>query len=46
MEEAELDFRPLEECEEALEEEDSLSKETKETEMEAKREVDRKGQFF
>lgn len=44
MEEAELDFRPLEECEEGLEEEDSQPKETKETEAEAKRDVDRKGQ--
>ncbi|XP_044223705.1 GRB10-interacting GYF protein 2 isoform X2 [Thunnus albacares] len=42
LEEAELDFRPLEECEEGLEEEDSQPKETKETETEAKREVDRK----
>lgn len=45
LEEAELDFRPLEECEEGLEEEeDSQPNETKETEAEAKREVDRKGQ--
>lgn len=43
LEEAELDFRPLEECEEGLEEEDSQRKETKETETEAKREADRKG---
>ncbi|XP_062284647.1 GRB10-interacting GYF protein 2 [Scomber scombrus] len=42
LEEAELDFRPLEECEEGLEEEDSQPKETKETETEAKREADRK----
>ncbi|XP_053186276.1 GRB10-interacting GYF protein 2 isoform X2 [Scomber japonicus] len=42
LEEAELDFRPLEECEEGLEEEDSQRKETKETETEAKREADRK----
>uniref|UniRef100_A0A3Q1I7U4 GYF domain-containing protein n=1 Tax=Anabas testudineus TaxID=64144 RepID=A0A3Q1I7U4_ANATE len=43
LEEAELDFRPLEECEEGLEEEeDSQPNETKETEAEAKREVDRK----
>uniref|UniRef100_A0A3P8SB58 GRB10 interacting GYF protein 2 n=1 Tax=Amphiprion percula TaxID=161767 RepID=A0A3P8SB58_AMPPE len=42
LEEAELDFKPLEECEEGLEEEDSLPKETKETETEAKREADRK----
>ncbi|XP_032421566.1 GRB10-interacting GYF protein 2 isoform X6 [Xiphophorus hellerii] len=41
-EEAELDFRPLEECDEGLEEEDILSRETKETEKEAKREPDRK----
>ncbi|XP_070700721.1 GRB10-interacting GYF protein 2 isoform X2 [Pempheris klunzingeri] len=37
LEEAELDFRPLEECEEGLEEEDSLPRETKETETEAER---------
>lgn len=43
-EEAELDFRPLEECDEGLEEEDILSRETKETEKEAKREPDRKSQ--
>ncbi|XP_028988113.1 GRB10-interacting GYF protein 2 isoform X3 [Betta splendens] len=42
LEEAELDFRPLEECEEVREEEDSKPKETKETETEAKRELDRK----
>ncbi|XP_023149330.1 GRB10-interacting GYF protein 2 isoform X3 [Amphiprion ocellaris] len=42
LEEAELDFKPLEECEEGVEEEDSLPKETKETETEAKREADRK----
>ncbi|MEQ2168899.1 hypothetical protein GOODEAATRI_019410 [Goodea atripinnis] len=41
-EEAELDFRPLEECDEGLEEEDILHRETKETEKEAKREPDRK----
>ncbi|XP_054889183.1 GRB10-interacting GYF protein 2 isoform X2 [Poeciliopsis prolifica] len=41
-EEAELDFRPLEECDEGLEEEDNLRRETKETEKEAKREPDRK----
>ncbi|XP_027876559.1 GRB10-interacting GYF protein 2 isoform X6 [Xiphophorus couchianus] len=41
-EEAELDFRPLEECDEGLEEEDILSRETKETDKEAKREPDRK----
>ncbi|KAM4728956.1 GRB10-interacting GYF protein 2 isoform 5-T5 [Anableps anableps] len=41
-EEAELDFRPLEECDEGLEEEDILPRETKETEKEAKREPDRK----
>nr|XP_020499398.1 GRB10-interacting GYF protein 2 isoform X1 [Labrus bergylta]XP_020499399.1 GRB10-interacting GYF protein 2 isoform X1 [Labrus bergylta]XP_029135128.1 GRB10-interacting GYF protein 2 isoform X1 [Labrus bergylta] len=38
MEEAELDFKPLEECEEGLEEEeDLLPKETKEMETEAER---------
>ncbi|XP_029930227.1 GRB10-interacting GYF protein 2 isoform X4 [Myripristis murdjan] len=42
LEEAELEFKPLEECEEGLEEEDSQPKETKETETEAKREADRK----
>ncbi|XP_035526513.1 GRB10-interacting GYF protein 2 isoform X1 [Morone saxatilis] len=42
LEEAELDFKPLEECEEGLEEEDSHPKETKETETEAKRELERK----
>ncbi|XP_061588295.1 GRB10-interacting GYF protein 2 isoform X3 [Cololabis saira] len=41
-EEAELDFKPLEECEEDLEEDDSPHKETKDTEKEAKREADRK----
>ncbi|KAM4550965.1 GRB10-interacting GYF protein 2 isoform 5-T5 [Odontesthes bonariensis] len=41
-EEAELDFKPLEECEEGLEEEDGPPKETKETEKEAKREADRR----
>ncbi|XP_043989709.1 GRB10-interacting GYF protein 2 isoform X1 [Gambusia affinis] len=41
-EEAELDFRPLEECDEGLEEEDILPRESKETEREAKREPDRK----
>ncbi|KAM3865857.1 GRB10-interacting GYF protein 2 [Diretmus argenteus] len=40
LEEAELDFKHLEECEEGLEEEDCQPKETKETE--AKREADRK----
>uniref|UniRef100_A0A3Q2U3R1 GRB10 interacting GYF protein 2 n=1 Tax=Fundulus heteroclitus TaxID=8078 RepID=A0A3Q2U3R1_FUNHE len=44
-EEAELDFRPLEECDEGPEEEDVLPRETKETEKEAKREPDRKGQL-
>lgn len=44
MEEAELEFKPLEECEEGLEEEDSHSRETKEMETEAKREAERKGQ--
>ncbi|KAM9844853.1 GRB10-interacting GYF protein 2 isoform 2-T2 [Aulostomus maculatus] len=43
LEEAELDFKPLDECEEGLEEEDRHPKETKETEMEARREGDRKG---
>lgn len=43
LEEAELDFKPLDECEEGLEEEDILPKETKETETEAKREAERKG---
>ncbi|XP_067330133.1 GRB10-interacting GYF protein 2 isoform X2 [Channa argus] len=42
LEEAELEFRPLDECEEGLEEEESQPKETKETETEAKRELDRK----
>ncbi|KAM7400621.1 hypothetical protein PAMA_005017 [Pampus argenteus] len=42
LEETELEFRPLEECEEGLEEEDSHPKETKETETEAKRDVNRK----
>ncbi|XP_027145074.1 GRB10-interacting GYF protein 2 isoform X6 [Larimichthys crocea] len=42
LEEAELDFKPLEECEEGLEEEDGQPKETKETETEAKREAERK----
>ncbi|XP_038145203.1 GRB10-interacting GYF protein 2 isoform X2 [Cyprinodon tularosa] len=41
-EEAELDFRPLEEYDEGQEEEGSLSRETKETQKEAKREPDRK----
>lgn len=45
LEEAELDFKPLEECEEGLEEEDGQPKETKETETEAKREAERKGNF-
>ncbi|KAJ3594407.1 hypothetical protein NHX12_003714 [Muraenolepis orangiensis] len=39
LEEAELDFRPLEECDE---EEDGQPPETKETQHEAKREADRK----
>lgn len=43
LEEAELDFKPLDECEEGLEEEDIQQKETKETDTEAKREVERKG---
>lgn len=38
-----MDFKPLEECEESLEEEDSQPKETKETETEAKQDSDRKG---
>ncbi|XP_069548072.1 GRB10-interacting GYF protein 2 isoform X3 [Brachyistius frenatus] len=42
LEEAEIDFKPLEECEEGLEEEDGWPKETKETEAQAKREADRK----
>uniref|UniRef100_A0A8C6L931 GRB10 interacting GYF protein 2 n=1 Tax=Nothobranchius furzeri TaxID=105023 RepID=A0A8C6L931_NOTFU len=41
-EEAELDFRPLEECDEGLEELDTPTRETKESEKEAKREADRK----
>lgn len=43
LEEAELDFKPLDECEEGLEEEDILPKETKETETEAKKEAEHKG---
>lgn len=43
LEEAELDFKPLEECEEGLEEEDSQPKETKEAEAEAKKEAVQKG---
>lgn len=47
LEEAELDFRPLEECDEGLEEEDSQPPETKETQNGAKREADRKeGRLF
>uniref|UniRef100_A0A7N9AQ49 GRB10 interacting GYF protein 2 n=1 Tax=Mastacembelus armatus TaxID=205130 RepID=A0A7N9AQ49_9TELE len=46
LEEAELDFKPLEECEEGLDEEDSPPRETKETETEAKREAERKGQVM
>nr|XP_046264503.1 GRB10-interacting GYF protein 2 isoform X3 [Scatophagus argus] len=42
LEEAELEFKPLDECEEGLEEEDSQPKETKETETEAKKEAERK----
>ncbi|XP_068604992.1 GRB10-interacting GYF protein 2 [Brachionichthys hirsutus] len=42
LEEAELDFKPLHESEGGLEEEESRPKETKETEMEAKREAERK----
>ena len=42
LEEAELDFRPLEECDEGLEEEDSQPPETKEIQNGAKRETDRK----
>lgn len=45
LEEAELDFKHLEECEEGLEEEDSQPKETKETEPEAKKEAEQKGHF-
>ncbi|XP_013887802.1 GRB10-interacting GYF protein 2 isoform X2 [Austrofundulus limnaeus] len=41
-EEAELDFKPLEECEEGLEELDTSPRQTKETDREAKREADRK----
>lgn len=44
MEEAEIEFKPLEVCEEGLEDEDCQPKETKERETEAKREADRKGQ--
>ena len=44
MEEAELDFKPLEECEEGLEEEDCQPRETKEMETEANRQAERKGQ--
>uniref|UniRef100_H3DCQ0 GRB10 interacting GYF protein 2 n=1 Tax=Tetraodon nigroviridis TaxID=99883 RepID=H3DCQ0_TETNG len=43
LEEAELDFKPLEECEESLEEEESQPKETKEVETEAKKEAGHKG---
>uniref|UniRef100_A0A3Q4BTL0 GYF domain-containing protein n=1 Tax=Mola mola TaxID=94237 RepID=A0A3Q4BTL0_MOLML len=43
LEEAELDFKPLDECEEGLEGEDSQPKENKETDTEAKRESERKG---
>lgn len=46
LEEAELDFKPLEECEESLEEEDSLPKETKEVEIEAKKEAVHNGLSF
>ncbi|XP_026004729.1 GRB10-interacting GYF protein 2 isoform X2 [Astatotilapia calliptera] len=42
LEEAEIEFKPLEVCEEGLEDEDCQPKETKETETEAKREADRK----
>lgn len=45
MEEAELDFKPLEECEEGLEEEDCQPRETKEMETEANRQAERKGQI-
>lgn len=41
LEEAELDFRPLEECDEGLEE-DGHPRETKDTDGEARREPDRK----
>ncbi|XP_041848117.1 GRB10-interacting GYF protein 2 isoform X1 [Melanotaenia boesemani] len=42
LEEAELDFKPLEECEEGLEDEDGPPKETKETEKESIRDADRR----
>lgn len=46
LEEAELDFKPLEECEESLEEEDIQPKETKEVEIEAKIEAVHNGLSF
>ncbi|XP_061835450.2 GRB10-interacting GYF protein 2 isoform X4 [Nerophis lumbriciformis] len=42
LEEAELDFKPLEECKETLDDDVSQPKETKETETEAKKIVERK----
>ncbi|XP_049453433.1 GRB10-interacting GYF protein 2 isoform X2 [Epinephelus fuscoguttatus] len=42
LEEAELEFKPLEECEEGLEEEDSPPRETKDLETEAIRQAERK----
>ncbi|KAJ8011813.1 hypothetical protein DPEC_G00062140 [Dallia pectoralis] len=42
LEEAELDFRPLEECDEGHEEEDPQPRDTKDTDGEARREPDRK----
>lgn len=43
LEEVELEFKPLEECEEGLEEEDSQPKQTKEVESEARKEAVHKG---
>uniref|UniRef100_G3PJK6 GYF domain-containing protein n=1 Tax=Gasterosteus aculeatus aculeatus TaxID=481459 RepID=G3PJK6_GASAC len=45
LEEGELDFRPLEECEEGLEEDDCQPRETKEMVAEARGESDREGQL-
>uniref|UniRef100_A0A6Q2X073 GYF domain-containing protein n=1 Tax=Esox lucius TaxID=8010 RepID=A0A6Q2X073_ESOLU len=42
LEEAELDFRPLEECDEGQEDEDAQPRDTKDTDGEARREPDRK----
>ncbi|KAM8838183.1 GRB10-interacting GYF protein 2 isoform 2-T2 [Synchiropus picturatus] len=42
LEEAELEFKPLEECDEGLEEEDTQPKQTKDSETNAKRECERK----